>query len=390
MKGCVCLENGSTLDDKKSGIQTAKDTAKGTKKLVKGTKKVIRIIKWVASLSTVLTVGGLFLLLIILLSAAGGSTKSNSELPYGSAINLSPTTLQWQDLVEEEANAQGVPELIPYLMAMIEVESKGVGGDVMQSSESAGYPPNTFTNPKDSIAQGVKYLAAALAIGKNLGFTDLSAVVQSYNFGTSYVSYLATKGQKHSVDVAEEYSRKIVAPSLGNSNGSTYSYVNAVSQASGKTYLYKNGGNFHYADLVKQYLTGAGANTPVGSAEFEEIIKIASQFEGNPYVWGGADPSVGFDCSGLIQWVYGQAGITLPRIAADQYTATTPVSFEDAQAGDLIFFKGTYGAPDYISHVGIYIDETTMFAANGSGIGYHYHTSSYWASHYASIHRIGK
>lgn len=345
-------------------------------------KKKIKILIGLFSTKTLLIVFIFFLLVIAIGMFAGSSTNSPSG-PI-SNLNLSETTLQWMDKVSAEAKNQGVPELVPYILAIIEVETRGVGNDIMQSGESLGLGAGSLT-PEKSIEQGIKYLKNSMMLGKSLGFTDVWGIIQSYNFGTNYVYYLATEGKIHSVDIAEKYSRDVVAPSLGNYTGETYSYVNAVSQSYGKTYLYRNGGNFFYADLVKQYVTSGVA---VGNETFKTIMEEASKYIGWEYVWGGSNPNVGFDCSGLTQWTYSKAGITLPRTAAEQWKATQEVSIEDAQPGDLIFFKGTYGGPQHISHVGIYINETTMFDSNNSGVGYHNWSSGYWMEHFDSIRRV--
>ncbi len=70
-----------------------------------------------------------------------------------------------------------------------------------------------------------------------------------------------------------------------------------------------------------------------------------------PYVWAGATPGVGFDCSGLVMWAWAQAGISLPHSAALQYEDTARVSLTDLQPGDLIF----YAADGYIYHVVMYV-----------------------------------
>lgn len=318
---------------------------------------------------------------ISVLQDGGGNTGIEQ-----SNIGLSPETLAWLDTVTEEAEAQGVPELIPYIMGIIQVETGGKGPDVMQSSESAGLGPNGFTNAADSIRQGISYLKSAMANAESNGTTDMWAVVQSYNFGTAYTTYLAENNKKHSLDVAEAYSRDVVAPSLGNTTGATNSYVNAVSEAHGKTYLYRNGGNYYYAELVKQYVGGGAANEP--TEVFDIIMEEALKFEGDEYVWAGASPVTGFDCSGLMMYVFAQAGIQLPRTAVEQWGVTEEVSLEDARPGDLVFFKGTYGGADHISHVGIYVDETRMYDANGSGVGYHTWSTGYWRDHFDSIRRI--
>jgi cell wall-associated NlpC family hydrolase len=79
----------------------------------------------------------------------------------------------------------------------------------------------------------------------------------------------------------------------------------------------------------------------------ERAVALARAELGVPYVWGGESPS-GFDCSGLVQYVYGRLGVALPRVAADQYRAGRHVSRSQLRAGDLVFF-------DHLGHVGIYI-----------------------------------
>ena len=74
---------------------------------------------------------------------------------------------------------------------------------------------------------------------------------------------------------------------------------------------------------------------------------------GTPYVWGGETPGVGFDCSGLVQAAYRAAGVSLPRVAQDQYDATPKVApGSPLLPGDLVFFGG---APGAIDHVGLFV-----------------------------------
>jgi len=79
-----------------------------------------------------------------------------------------------------------------------------------------------------------------------------------------------------------------------------------------------------------------------------EAATIALRYLGVPYLWGGASPSSGFDCSGLVMYVYAQLGISLPHYAAAQYQLGSPVDRDQLQPGDLVFF-------DALDHVGIYI-----------------------------------
>ncbi|KIO69903.1 hypothetical protein B4065_1361 [Caldibacillus thermoamylovorans] len=344
---------------------------------------VSKLIKSLFGLKTLVIFVFVIFILIIGLGLFGGSNKNNNVSV--DTLNLSETTLQWLDDVTNEAKKQGVPELIPYIMAIIEVETHGVGNDIMQSSESAGLAPNSL-DPNESLKQGISYLKNIKILGNSLGYTDIWGMIQSYNFGSNYVRYLALNNKIHSISVAEYYSRTVVAPSLGNTTGDTYPYMNIIAVAYNGGYLYSNGGNFFYSELVKQYVSIA-SESAIGDA-FQTIINEANKYSGWEYVWGGNSPSTGFDCSGLIQWTYKMSGINLPRTASEQWYATVEIPIEEAKPGDLIFFKGTYGNTEHISHVGIYINETTMYDANGSGVGYHYWSTGYWLEHYDSIRRI--
>jgi cell wall-associated NlpC family hydrolase len=82
-------------------------------------------------------------------------------------------------------------------------------------------------------------------------------------------------------------------------------------------------------------------------SKYGGVVGIAMQYLGTPYVYGGASPG-GFDCSGLVMYVFNQIGVSLPHNAAAQYGYGMPVSRDQLQAGDLVFFNG-------LGHVGIYI-----------------------------------
>jgi peptidoglycan DL-endopeptidase CwlO len=98
-------------------------------------------------------------------------------------------------------------------------------------------------------------------------------------------------------------------------------------------------------------VVGISASTPEGSNVVPAnthgaVVSIAMRYLGVPYVWGGASPA-GFDCSGLVMYVFAQIGIALPHSSYAQFAIGTPVSLSQLQPGDLVFFDGA-------SHVGIY------------------------------------
>ena len=87
---------------------------------------------------------------------------------------------------------------------------------------------------------------------------------------------------------------------------------------------------------------------------------------GYPYVWGGMDPSTGFDCSGLVYYVYGQFGYRLNRVAADQASNGVHVDPSNLQPGDVLCF---YSSGSYIGHAGIYIGNNQFVHAANSRTG---------------------
>jgi peptidoglycan DL-endopeptidase CwlO len=92
-----------------------------------------------------------------------------------------------------------------------------------------------------------------------------------------------------------------------------------------------------------------------------KVISMAMQYLGVPYVWGGASPS-GFDCSGLVLYVYAKVGISLPHSSRMQYDCGTHLTRSQLQPGDLVFFFTP------IQHVGIYIGNGRMINATGNQV----------------------
>jgi murein DD-endopeptidase len=111
-------------------------------------------------------------------------------------------------------------------------------------------------------------------------------------------------------------------------------------------------------------VSGCATFSGLGEAKRETIIAAAGDTLGARYAYGKQDPAVGFDCSGLTQYVYGKAGISIPRTAKEQYAKLKHVSRCSLMQGDLVFFT-TRGCG--VGHVGIYIGGNKFIHAPSTG-----------------------
>jgi cell wall-associated NlpC family hydrolase len=165
-------------------------------------------------------------------------------------------------------------------------------------------PPGGETPPSPYDDTDAVYAAGRLLCANGAaGGADLSGAVYSYNHSPAYVAQVLA--------LAQTYAAVVTAAPGGTSTLAVDS--------------------------------GAGAMA----------VSWALSQIGTPYIWGGETPGVGFDCSGLVQAAYAVAGVSLPRVAQDQYDATPRVaSGAGLTPGDLVFFGG---GPNSIDHVGMYV-----------------------------------
>lgn len=128
--------------------------------------------------------------------------------PFAEAKKYSP-------FIHSELAKYHLENYSPVLIALMQQESHGTGGDPMQASESVGLPRNSIKDPKLSIQAGVKHFHHVLVYG-NQKKVDFPAVIQAYNMGTGYIDFVAQHGGKHSEELAKEFSLIEVkkAPSL--------------------------------------------------------------------------------------------------------------------------------------------------------------------------------
>lgn len=322
--------------------------------------------------------GFLFFIVILFLGLilfVGEDDTNQQNSAYSSGFNFSAEVLAYQPLVEKYCEKYDIKDYVMYILAIMQVESSGKGNDVMQSSESLELAPNTLT-PEASIEQGCKYFSQLLANAKERN-CDIDTVVQAYNYGGGYTLYVSENGKKHTFELAEKFA-------CDKAKGAKITYINpvAIEKNGGWMYAY---GNMFYVELVHQYLNPVQFDDETVQAIFDEALK----YQGWKYVYGGSNPNTSFDCSGLVQWCYGKAGINLPRTAQEQYDVTYHLPMSQAKAGDLVFFHSTYNAGTYVTHVGIYAGNNKMYHA-GDPIGYADLGGKYWQEHLIGAGRISK
>lgn len=108
-----------------------------------------------------------------------------------------------------------------------------------------------------------------------------------------------------------------------------------------------------------------------GTASTTQVIRVADDYVGVPYKWGGTSPRTGFDCSGYTQYVYAREGVQLPRTSRQQAVAGTrrATRWDAARAGDLVMFAEP---GQKISHVAFYAGNGRILHSSSSGGGVRY------------------
>ena len=129
---------------------------------------------------------------------------------------------------------------------------------------------------------------------------------------------------------------------------------------------------------------------PSPSPIADDVLMRAIGLVGTPYRWGGNTPDSGFDCSGLIKYVYRDAaGISLPRSTREMIVMRAPtVDAKSLQSGDLVFFATNGGGQ--VSHAGIYVGEGRFVHAPSSGgtVRLDYLSQAYWQKSYLGAKRV--
>ncbi|MEG0258557.1 MAG: NlpC/P60 family protein [Lysinibacillus sp.] len=320
-----------------------------------------KVLLWLGSslgLSFFAIVGVLLLVIILIVGAVGGSVSNNTSVG-GNGLSACSVT-----------------------------------GEIDQASWDAAFEnAGAFTGKGDlfiELAQlnGIDPVLAAAIAFHETGRGTSNAVVNKNNPGGimdpstnwSKLMHFSSLEEGLSYTMAN-LKRRIIDDGLSTIEtlGSVYAPIGAANDP--------NGLNANWVPIVTKFASELGGLTMncsvigdqvAGNEAFKTILNEMLKYDGWSYVWAGYTPSMGFDCSGLMQWAYKLAGINLPRTSYSQYQFAQKITKDQLQPGDLIFFKSASYAP--VTHVGMYVGNGMMFDSNNSGVGYSNPFDSYWGS----------
>ena len=265
-------------------------------------------------------------------------------------------------LAQQYENAQGqlsaIQTQIGQVQARITADQALVSADQtgLRSEALAEYEAGASASGLDGVFGPGGEQAAVTQEYTNLAAGNMTTAVDALRLAqdrlsaqqgqlqTSEAQQQATVGQIAAAQSAAQTTSDSEEATLQSLNGQIANLV-ADQQASGRPDL----------DRV-------GFNPPTNGAAGAAIRAAESQI-GVPYHWGAEDPGHGFDCSGLTQWSWGQAGVSIPRTANEQYDATTRVPLGQMEPGDLVF----WGSGGTATHVGMYVGNGDVVDAPSSG-----------------------
>jgi hypothetical protein len=125
-------------------------------------------------------------------------------------------------------------------------------------------------------------------------------------------------------------------------------------------------GSHAKAEVLQEVVVTRDAGEFMSRHTISTFLHAAASRVGLPYVWGATGPN-SFDCSGLVQWSFAKAGVTMPRVSEDQWLTGPHIPYQDARPGDLLFWHYDPTDPTNIDHVAIYAGNGMMLVAPHTG-----------------------
>lgn len=296
---------------------------------------------------------------------------SNGNLRY-----KIPQTV-YQGMLDNGTNAK-VKEFVSQatgLSPTSKVQPNNSFASTQTASES--YSGNVSVSSSDGVFKNTELLGIINRVSKETGVPAniLLAVAQQETGGKWYDSVPDGKGHSYGYMMLYDYGALSALSQEMKQKAKTDPYTNVLVGAQVLASNYNKYGNWQtaaaryngsgsaaekYGSTVwsransQAYMDAANQLSASGISSSNSIVNTANRYIGTPYVWGGTSPK-GFDCSGFVQYVYAQNGISIPRNTTAQYKSGATISQDSLQPGDLVFFKGEGGSAAAPGHVGIYI-----------------------------------
>lgn len=237
---------------------------------------------------------------------------------------------------------QDIRQYLSRAQQLVQRGFRGSAGQLAQAVQHSAYPGRYDARAGE----------AAKLLGQGVGAVSSALTTPAPPLS---IQSAPTEGTRKQIALA------LIAASQASSRGERPDYSN----------LYKVVGALRQPTNVTGAVGGGDAGPipvmaqrGVSSSATRAAIATAKQYLGTAYHWGGASPKTGFDCSGLLQWSWSQAGVRIPRTSQQQWRAGAPVGRGQLHAGDAVFFEGGPGGP---GHVGMMIDRTHFVEAPHTG-----------------------
>lgn len=321
-------------------------------------KKYIKIVIFLSPLFIFLVIGTF---IIGIASFITLKFSSEASAPYAKTKKIPESVLRHEETILKYMKKYNISEeYLPYILAQATQESYGKEPDIFQASESKyGGRMGMIKTVEESIEHAMKRWREIMDdIEKRRLVFSVELVLQTYNFGSGYLSWIEEHGKKWTEENAMSFSTHM----LQTLNGWSYSVYGDIKYIE---HIYR------YLDLEviedEKFVSDEFDN--IDDETIRVIIEEAYKYLDVPYQLSGNDPPNCIDCSAFTMRVYSKVGISFAWNALAQYNAVTQngknvkTEIEELQVGDLVFFKGTYDTSDWITHVGIYIGNGRMINA---------------------------
>lgn len=212
---------------------------------------------------------------------------------------------------------------------------------------------NELTAMQDDYEKQQSDVEAAIVALENQKEQYASQIAQAQQQADNYQNIITAQGK---IIQEQEAAAAAAAAAAARANSSSSSGSSSSGSSSSLSYDGGGGGN---GGIAKEYASGGGKD-PESSVDGSAVVAYASQFVGNPYVWGGNSLTNGVDCSGFVHEVYAHFGIGTPRYSQAFKTVGNPVSFDCIKPGDIVVYPG---------HVAIYAGGGIIVEAQSTKAG---------------------